>query len=176
MPGVPMRTFAIFVVFALLPGCNLSPAVRFNNAIVEATERLHKAGEAFGRAVGTAATTGRDVDINKVRAAYDDAQKVMKNVKDDVKALSIPPGKAAQAFHKEALEFLDQEERRLSQDFKELMEIAKNKGLTFADKHTRINEVVTRAEKIEKAHLKWLQEAQNKFAEENNLTLTKIAL
>jgi hypothetical protein len=174
MRGVSMWALALLALVAFLPGCNQSPAVRFNNAIVEATQKLHKSGEAFGKAVGTAITSGRDVDIKKVQTAYDDAQKVMKTVKDDVKGLSVPPGKAAQNFHKEALEFLDQEERRLGQDFKEIREIAKNKGSNFDDKQKRINDVLTRALKIEKAHLEWLQDAQRKFAEENHMTLKKI--
>src|SRR5438270_11541758 len=145
MPRYAMPSLVVLLCLMLLPGCNWSPAARFNNAIVRGTEKLHKAGEDFGRAVSTAINTGKDNDISKVEAAYGDAEKVLKAVREDMKGLTVPPGQAAKELHQAALEFLDQEERRLDQDFRAVMRVARDKQLTIALKQKEIGEILTRA-------------------------------
>jgi hypothetical protein len=168
LPRVPWLAVPVVV---LLPGCYRSPAVRFNDTIVEGTQKLHKAGEAFGRTVSAALSSGNENDFRKMEAAYEDAQKVLKRVRDDIKALRVPPGKAAKELHKDALEFFDQEERRLVHDFEGIMRVVKDKQLRPGDKHKRIMDILTEAKKIEDAHIAWLKDTQRKFAEENHLKI-----
>jgi hypothetical protein len=161
---------AAIAVIALLPGCK-PPTVAFNDAIVSKAQKLHEAGVAYGRAVGRAIDSGNEADISKAEAAYEDVVKALTSVRNDIKALVVPPGKAAKEFQREALEFLDIEERLVDRDMKELLRLTKNKGMKLAEKSKRVNEIITKSVKIEKEHLEWLKDAQRKYAEENKITL-----
>jgi hypothetical protein len=171
MPRTLLVTTIFFGLTVLQSGCTFNPAVRFNNAIVAGTEKLHKAGESFGRAAAAALNSGKESDFAKLDASYDDAQKVLQNVKADIKALTVPPGQAAKELHAAAVDFFEQEGRRLDQDFREIKGIVKDTSLRPAQKQKRIQEVLERADKIEKNHLSWLNDAQRKFAQENHFTL-----
>src|SRR5262245_15402738 len=138
-----MPTGLAIVLLAFLPGCYRSPAVRFNDAIVEGTQKLHKSGEAFGRAVSTAISTGKDNDIKNAESAHDDTLTALKSVRNDFKSLTVPPGKAAKELHDSALDVLDQEERRLVNDLGDVMRIVRDKHLPGADKQRRIMEILT---------------------------------
>jgi hypothetical protein len=158
------------VALVLLPGCK-PPTVSFNDTIVTKALKLHEAGIVYGRALGSALASGNEKDVSKAEAAYEDVLKALTDVRNDIKALTVPPGKAAKEFQREALEFLDIEERLINRDFKDMLRITKEKGTNQADKSKRVNDILAKAVKIEKEHLEWLKDAQRKYAEENKITL-----
>jgi hypothetical protein len=169
-------TLALAPVFGLimLAGCNRpGPALAYNQALVEGTQRLTKAGEGFGRAAGAALVSSNDADIARADQSFQELKNTIKAVQSDTKSLTVPPGQAAKELSEAFDRFLQQQEESVNKEFKEMLDVVKDKKTGLAEKQKRFNQILSRASQGEQGSLAPLQAAQQKFAREHNVTLKK---
>jgi hypothetical protein len=156
----------------LLAGCNRGgPALKYNQALVEGTQKLQKVGLEFGKAAGAALVSANDGDIARAEQAYQEMKKAVKAVQDEIKNLTVPPGQSAKELSEAFNTFLKQQEEGINREFSELMDVLRDKKSVLAAKQGKFNQILNKAAADEQASLATVNAAQRKFAQEHNITL-----
>src|SRR5437879_3374507 len=84
------------LMLALIAGCGVGGgALKFNQAIVAANEKLGAAGVKYGEAI-PAALNGGEQELMKLKAAYTEMTNTVASVKAEVSALTVPNDKTSQ--------------------------------------------------------------------------------
>jgi aromatic ring hydroxylase len=157
---------------AALAGCNGSTkdALAFNQAIVNANQKLASAGQELGQAIGRAAAGG-PAEIAQAKQLYDQTKQVMQQVKADIQAVHVPSSSTAQALHDADQKFLQGQERIIEKDFAEVIKLLEDTKMDKGERAQKLAAIFSKVGNTEQTDLASLRTAQRDFAKEYNLTL-----
>lgn len=164
-------------LLALLPALTLSGcggltsgALQFNEKIVQGNQKLEKAGQEFGEALG-AALQGGPTEIAEARRLYDVACQTLRTVQSDTRSLQVPSSQAARNLYAAYQRFLEGQERMVLQDMGEVMKLLEDSALNEQEKAQRIVPILTQIQTTETTDLATLKSLQQAFAKEYNIIL-----
>ena len=163
------------ILVGLMTGCGrgANDALRFNDQIAGATQKLERAGASFSTAAGMAIESGNPGDISNAESAQRLLKIQLQGAKDEATKMTVPPGKTTKELHDAYLRFLEVEATIIDRDFEEIIAILKNATISLEDKETQVQIISNRAEKLEEPVLAALQIAQQKLAKEYGFALGK---
>jgi hypothetical protein len=172
--GLPILCAGVILV-GLMTGCGrgAKDALRFNDQIAGATQKLERAGASFSTSAGMAVEGGNPGDISNAEQALRLLKIQLQGAKDEATKMTVPPGKTTKELHDAYLRFLEVETTILDRDFEGIIAILKNTTMSLEDKETQVQIISNRAEKLEEPVLAALQIAQQKLAKEYGFALGK---
>jgi len=146
-------------------------AHKFNQAIVEANKKLFAAGGEWGQNAHLNDNVSPDAD--GLQKGYKNCQKVLAEVKAEMKGLKVPETKSAGEFYKLHQKFLDAQERSIKNELKDLTDVLSDPKLQDKEKKDKALEILKKANKSEQDLVVELQKAQETFAKEFGIDLSK---
>jgi hypothetical protein len=162
--------FILGSLFAL-SGCGQGKeAVKFNDSIVNALQRLGPAGEKFGLAVQPALTGGK-AELEEVRRAHKSAKDTVASIKEDGKTWKVPDRPSAKALYAAYENLMATQEECINKDFAEIVTILEDEKAPVQVKAQKIDQVTKRLEPREKAAMSELDAKQKAFAKDFNIKL-----
>jgi hypothetical protein len=174
MPSRLAFVVAAVIGSGLIAGCNHGgAALRYNQSLVDATNRMQKVGEAFGMAVAAALQSGDDGDVARAEQAYEEMKNTLNAVREETERLSLPSGQGAKELSEAFSTLLQQNEDALNKELKEVLDVLKNKKLAADEKQAEITEILKRVAAKGQMNQFHLQRAQQRFAEEHKIILKK---
>src|SRR5262249_2854426 len=127
--------------------------------------------DASGKVAMALLKFGEAKDVDKMKEARAEAQRVLTDVRAELKELAefdTPTGKKLYQAHQR---LLDAYEKIIDKDLDEVIKVVEDKKLTLDEREARLREIGKRADRCEEDSLKPFQELQRKFAQENNIKL-----
>lgn len=115
---------------------------QLNDAIYDANQQLFKAGLKFGELIWQAATS--DEEMEKLKAAHQEAEETLKKVEEQVKALEkrLPESNSAKEFYQAFLFVLEAEGKVITEIDPQILTIVGDKETTIQEKDERITRLV----------------------------------
>jgi hypothetical protein len=163
--GLLLGALAVTALAAV--GC-AGEAVRFNNSIVEYNKRLEAAGKRLGEAMAPA-LQGGNVNIADVKAAYQETQNTLDQVKKDFAGLKVPPGASAQRLADAYAKFLGGQEEMIRKQLGPMVKTLESGRPVPGQLMSQFQQIAAR----ENQDLQELQAAQREFARDHKITLRK---
>lgn len=161
------RTLTLITGLLALTSCGpgKQEALNFNETLVATNKRLTDAGHRVGTAIG-AHLQGTAADTTELKAARDNLNTVMSQIKQEMSALKVPEMEGAQAFYDAHQKYLEGQEKTLAK-------IAKLVNDLLANSITNEQVVVAVQDfsKGDEQELLALQTAQKAFASLHGITL-----
>lgn len=145
-------------------------AISFNNALSDANRRIAKGGEAWANAA-VAAMSGGQAAVERFEAAEDELQKVLDDVKADVRKLEVPDSPAARRLYDAHQQFLRGQDEIIGHQFAKIGKVIADPTTPQEAKLRSFIELAQQAERRELQDLLPLQQAQREFAKENGFTV-----
>ena len=144
----------------LVSGCG-GEAVTFNNSIAKVTKSLETMGKSFGE------TIAKEKDPGRLQAAHNDLIAKVKALVAEANAIKVPASQEAQAYWSAFQIYLKNQEKMVTEDFKEVVAIMGNPTPDMG----RLQGVFGRIGQVENNDLAGLKSAQAAFAKANGMTL-----
>jgi len=161
------RTLALAIGLLALTSCGpgKQEALNFNETLVGTNKRLTDAGHRVGTAIG-AHLQGTSADTTELKAARDNMNTVMSQIRQEMSVLKVPEVEDAQAFYDAHQKYLETQEKTLAK-------IAKLVNDMLANSITKEQIIATVQEfsKGDEQDLIALQTTQKAFAAKHGITL-----
>jgi hypothetical protein len=160
----------------LLGGCGKGPskadAIRFNDALVDANDRIAKAGSAFGDAAA-AAVGGGIIEVGKVKREFENLNDAVSRSMADVRGLKVPETPAAKAFYGEHQALLKKQELIVKEDCRMILKALDDPLLTPQQRMTKIRPIASYLGSLDRDEVSSVKRAQAAFAREQGFELKK---
>ncbi len=169
MPGRKHVAPLLTVLFALAAaGCGQRPVVQFNNTVATSANKIQAAVKRFRDNV-----TGGDQAVNlaEVKAAEKNLGAAVAEAKKEFAAVAVPSASAAKEVAEVFRRILGQQEEALKKEYPELIHLLEDPDLPPARRDVRIQGVLRPVLQQTGVLMTELQDAQQKFARENNISL-----
>ena len=169
-------TFALAAVIALLAlagcgkGLSKADAVRFNDALVAANDRVAKAGTAFGEAAA-AAVGGGIIEVGKVKREFENLTDAVTRSTADVRSLKVPETPGAKAFHNEHLALLKKQALIVSEDCRLILKALEDPLLTAQQRMAKIRPIAGYLGSLDRDEVSSVKRAQQAFAKEQGFEI-----
>ena len=153
--------------FLLLPGCgkgvSSSQALQYNNALVDAYQRIGKAMIAFGKAAGEA-LEGQIIEVAKAKREHENLVEAVERTRADIRIVPIPKSETAKKFHDEVEALLASQEKMVKEDMRSIVKVLEDSSLSARDRQRRIVPIVQYLDGMDRNAYGPVRQAQAEFA------------
>jgi len=168
-----MRTLvgpcAVLLLAAAPPGrAAAQDAQAFHDAVVAANKKLKAAGFRVAQPLPALLAGNRD-ELPRFRDARADAVRTVKEVAEQVKALTPPDSESARALFAAERAFLEYQDRLVNRDLADLAALLEDEKLDAAERKARAEKLLDRLAREEHDALAPLQQAYARFVAEHKL-------
>jgi hypothetical protein len=153
-------------------GVTSAQALEYNNALVDAYERIGKAMLAFGRAAG-GALEGQIIEVAKARREHENLVDAIGRTRADIRIISMPKSEAARAFYDEVEKLLEAQEKMVKEDMRLIVKVLEDPSLSARDRQRRIVPIARYLETMDREAYAPVHAAQRAFAQAHGFTLKK---
>jgi hypothetical protein len=170
-----LRVLSAVCVLALLgPAAQAgeNEALKYNNAIAGLNKKLNEAGMRLGLAISPV-LKGQAADLDKVRKAMKEVEKVLTQVKKDVAVLKVPDSDSGRKLAKVYARFLKGQEDMVKKDLPDIVRVVEGANPPDKEGQDRLLKMLVAVGQREQTILTDLQAAQREFAREHGIDLKK---
>ena len=170
--GAALLAAALFAVAGCGKGPSKAEAIRFNDALVDANERIGKAGMAFAEAAG-AAVEGGIIEVGKAKREYENLSDAFNRATADVRKLKVPESPAAKTFYNEHQALLKKQESMVREDLGMILRALEDPLLTPQQRMAKIRPIAGYLGSLDRDEVSGVKRAQAAFAREQGFEIKK---
>jgi hypothetical protein len=166
--------FAVAVLLSVA-GCSKvsrTAAVQFNDALVEAGNRVAVSGLAFGEAAGKAIGGGIQ-EVAKAKRELENVTEALARAKSDMKLIKVPDSPTARKFFEEHQKLLKLQEQIVKEDFGAIVKVLDDQLLTPQERSRKLMPIANYLRSLDQTMLTDLVAAQAAFARETGFQVKK---
>ena len=166
--------FAAALLFSMA-GCSKvsrSAAIQFNDALVEAGNRVAVSGQAFGEAAGKAIGGGIQ-EVAKAKREFENVTDALTRAKSDMKLIKVPDTPSARRFFDEHQKLLKLQEQIVKEDFGAIVKVLDDQLLTPQERSRKLMPIANYLRSLDQNMLVDLMAAQAAFAKETGFQIKK---
>ena len=161
---------ALLAVAGCGKGISKAEALRFNDALADANNRIGKAGTAFSEAAG-AAVGGGIIEVGKAKREYENITDAVSRAAGDVRSLKVPESPAAKAFYNEYQALLTKQESMVKEDLRLILKALEDPLLTPQQRMAKIRPIAGYLGSLDRDEVSNVKRAQQAFAKEQGFEL-----
>ena len=166
--------FAAALLFSMA-GCSKvsrGAAVQFNDALVEAGNRVAVSGQAFGQAAGKAVGGGIE-EVAKAKREFENVTEALARAQSDMKLIKVPDTATARRFFDEHQKLLKLQDQIVKEEFGAIVKVLDNQLLTPQERSRKLMPIANYLRSLDQTMLVDLVAAQAAFAKETGFQIKK---
>jgi hypothetical protein len=153
-------------------GVTSEQARQYNNALVDAYERIGKAMLEFGQAAG-AALEGQTIEVAKAKREHENLADAVTRTRADIRIIQMPKSETAKAFYDEVEKLLASQEKMVKEDMGRIVKVLEDPSLNARERQRRIVPMAQYLESMDRDAYGPVLAAQAEFARAHGFQLTK---
>lgn len=172
-----MRAVLAFTAAAVVAvsGCSRvtsEQARQYNDALVDAYQRIGKAMIAFGKAAGEA-LDGQIIAVAKAKREHENLVEAVARTRADIRIISMPKSETAKAFYDEVEKLLTAQEKMVKDEMGRIIKVLEDPSLDARERQRKIVPIIQYLDTMDRDAYAPVLAAQAAFANAHGFSLQR---